>query len=126
MDSHAWGHRIELWSSEIYFCFLQPLCCYFTLYKELLNQSLYFTEIYNHDPIVSGAGVDPTSQICSSAMLVLWFQETEMYGFRVHWSWWCSQGMLQICLVFFKILVSYSHFYYIVLLGENDSNTCWF
>jgi hypothetical protein len=36
---------------------------------------LYFSKIYNHtslyDPIASGASDDPTSQVCSSAMLVL-------------------------------------------------------
>jgi hypothetical protein len=43
--------------------------------KNYCTEVVYFSKIYNHtslyDPIVSGANVDPTSQVRSSAMLVL-------------------------------------------------------
>jgi hypothetical protein len=67
-DSCTWGHGIKSWSGQL-FCFMQPPCCYFTLYKELIYKILYFPKVYNHtslyDPIVSGANVDPTSQVRS-------------------------------------------------------------
>jgi hypothetical protein len=52
---------------------MQPPGCYFTLYKELFSKVLYFLKIHTslHGPIASGASVNPTSQVCSSAMLVL-------------------------------------------------------
>jgi hypothetical protein len=49
----------------------------FTLHytKNYYTKVLYFLKIYNHTslygPIASGASVDPTSQVCWSAMLVL-------------------------------------------------------
>jgi hypothetical protein len=43
--------------------------------KNYCTKVLYFPKIYNHTllngPIASGASVDPTSQVCSSAMLIL-------------------------------------------------------
>jgi hypothetical protein len=43
--------------------------------KNYYTEVLYFPKIFNHTslygPIASGASVDPTSQVCSSAMLVL-------------------------------------------------------
>jgi hypothetical protein len=55
---------------------MQPPCCYFTQNKELLHQSFVFfknqkpcTSLYG--PIASAANVDPNSQVCAPAMLVL-------------------------------------------------------
>jgi hypothetical protein len=43
--------------------------------KNYYTKVLYFLKIYNqtllYGPIASGASVDPISQVCSSAMLVL-------------------------------------------------------
>jgi hypothetical protein len=55
---------------------MQPPCCYFTLYKELLFQSFVFSEnlypyVIVYDPFASGASVDSALQVRSSAMLVL-------------------------------------------------------
>jgi hypothetical protein len=63
---------------QVNFFFMQPPHCYFTLYctkNYFFSKGLYFLKICNHTssyvPTTSGANVDPTSQVCSSAMLVL-------------------------------------------------------
>jgi hypothetical protein len=76
---------------KICFSFLQPPYCYFTLYEELFSKVLYFPKIYNHTslcgPTASGASVDPTSQVCLPAMLVLpvvKYLKVRFYG-SPHW-----------------------------------------
>jgi hypothetical protein len=66
---------------------MQPLCCYFTLYKESFPKVLYFPKTYYHTslygPTVNGASVDPTSQVCSFAMLALPIVGNWKYVFSV-------------------------------------------
>jgi hypothetical protein len=56
------------------------LPCSFTLYKKLLYKTYVLSKIYNHislyDPVVMGTNVDPISQVCMPAMLVLLIVET--------------------------------------------------
>jgi hypothetical protein len=74
LNSYVWGHAIESRSSELF-----PLCsCHFFILhntKNHYNKVLYFPKIYNrtssYGPIASAVSVDPTSQVRSSAMLVL-------------------------------------------------------
>jgi hypothetical protein len=68
--------------------FIQPPCCYFTLHKELFSKVTHFPKIYTHtsvyDPTASSASVDPTSQVCSSAILVIpSLKKIEYYDFNV-------------------------------------------
>jgi hypothetical protein len=63
---------------------LFPVAAMFLFY---VVQSFVFQKIYCltslYGPIASGASVDPTSQVCSSAMSVCRLYETENYDFRV-------------------------------------------
>jgi hypothetical protein len=57
LDSNAWGHGIEFFSSQkLFLSFVQPLCC-FVLYKELLCQCFVFYGGID-SPVASGASVD--------------------------------------------------------------------
>jgi hypothetical protein len=75
-----WVHTFGVMGSNAgqvkhFFSFLQPLCFYFALYKNYKTKLLYFPKIYNYTslngPNANYASIDPTSQVCSSAMLVL-------------------------------------------------------
>jgi hypothetical protein len=58
---------------EIFLCSRRVVILHYT--KNYYTKVLHFLKIYNHTslygPIASGTSVDPTSQICLSAMLVL-------------------------------------------------------
>jgi hypothetical protein len=64
---------------------MQTACYYFTFCRELLQTrlSFEFSENLTYDPIVSGARVDSTSKVCSSAMLVYRFVRIEKCYLRV-------------------------------------------
>lgn len=73
MAAKAWGLRIE--SLFILNIFLS--CSHRALFYTIqgITVSRYFSRILNHKslygPVASGAGVGPTSEVCSFAMLVL-------------------------------------------------------
>jgi hypothetical protein len=67
-------HRIMVKSKYFYLSYsLHVAILHYA--KNYFSKVLYFPKIYNHTslhgPIASGATVDPTSQVCSSTMLVL-------------------------------------------------------
>jgi hypothetical protein len=72
LDSYAWSHGIETWSSQTIISLQQP-GCYFRLCEELLFQSFVFPEIYklaSLHAIASGGIIDPTSQMCGQTDMI--------------------------------------------------------
>jgi hypothetical protein len=70
------GHKIESWYRQyLYYCFKQPPCCYFTLYKNFCITVTHFSEICYpvpfYGPIVSGHSANLTSQVRPTAVLLL-------------------------------------------------------
>jgi hypothetical protein len=60
---------------SVFFLFHAAAMLLFYIIQRITTRVLYFPQIYNYTslcgPIASGTSVDPTSQVCSSAMLVL-------------------------------------------------------
>jgi hypothetical protein len=74
MNSCARGHEIKLCSSNHFFHAVTMLSFYITQ-KVTVPKFCIFRKIFNHasscGTTVSGASVDPTSQVSLSAMLIL-------------------------------------------------------
>jgi hypothetical protein len=70
----VWGHRLEYWSSQRCFLSCNRHVVILNHTKNHYTKVLYFPKVFSHTSqhvlIASGASVDPTSQVCSSAMLV--------------------------------------------------------
>jgi hypothetical protein len=68
------GHGIESWSSQT-FIFFPAAAMLFYIIKNYFSKFLYFPKFYNHTSLyglnASDVSVYPTSQVCSSTMLVL-------------------------------------------------------
>lgn len=51
-------------------------------------------------------------------LIALWSVLVVRWRSLFQWSWWWGDGVPQVCLVFFKISVSYSQFHYMLLVSE--------
>jgi hypothetical protein len=66
---------MESWSINFSYFHAAVMLLFYIIQRITMSEFCYFPKIYNHTslygPGASGASVDATSQICSSAMLVL-------------------------------------------------------
>lgn len=72
------GYGTKSWSGSLLFLFVSLVLAgallfhiiqRITILKLCIFENLYHTSVY--DPVVSGAVVEPASEVCSSAMVVL-------------------------------------------------------
>jgi hypothetical protein len=83
------GSRDRILVKSIFFFYAAIMLLFYT--KNYLSEVSYFPRMYNRTsscgPTASGANVDPTSQVCSPAMLVLPIVDNCKLRFQVSPQW---------------------------------------